>query len=148
MTCASWWRLEVEDDVDEVDVDVDEVRVEEAVTSGREYASQKRSRWESGDRPHPCRPQVRNGVDEKAIYLQCNTREVWVDEKASYGVRWRLYTVSRWESEYLDEHPHACVLYFMLNHLKYSTRASLILWFSSPWNIKVALNVPCISYMK
>jgi hypothetical protein len=29
----------VEDDVDVVDVDVDEVGVEEAVTSGREYAS-------------------------------------------------------------------------------------------------------------
>jgi hypothetical protein len=33
--------LEVEDDVDVVDVSADEVEVEEAVTSGREYASQK-----------------------------------------------------------------------------------------------------------
>jgi hypothetical protein len=42
--------LEVEDDVDVFDVGVDEVGVEEAVTSGREYASQK------PDRRHPCRP--------------------------------------------------------------------------------------------
>jgi hypothetical protein len=41
-----WWRLEVEDDVD---VGVDEVEIEEAVTSGHEYASQK------PDRRHPCR---------------------------------------------------------------------------------------------
>jgi hypothetical protein len=42
--------LEVEDDVDVVDVGVDEVGVEEAVTSGREYASQK------PDHRHQCRP--------------------------------------------------------------------------------------------
>jgi hypothetical protein len=45
-----WRWLDVEDDVDVVDVGVDEVGVEEAVTSGREYASQK------PDRRHPCRP--------------------------------------------------------------------------------------------
>jgi hypothetical protein len=44
--------LEVEDDVDVVDVGVDEVGVEEAVTSGREYAV-----GEVGLRKHrPCPP--------------------------------------------------------------------------------------------
>jgi hypothetical protein len=37
-----------------------------------------------------------------------------------------------------------CVLLIILNHLKYSTRASLICWSLFPQNIKVALNLPCI----
>jgi hypothetical protein len=69
--------LEVEDDVDVVDVGADEVGVEEAVTSGREYASQK------PDRRHLCRPsEHRRWFGDTALPLSTAR---WTEERQKVG---------------------------------------------------------------